>query len=162
MKKEDMNRTTLFAVIFSALGGCAHPAAPALGSAGGRLALCPNTPNCVSSQAAASDAHHRVEPLAWTGTRKEAQLRLRAVVEAMPRARVVAEEDGYLRAEFTSGLWKFVDDLELVLDAESHSIDVRSASRQGSNDLGVNRARVEELRRHWRAASGAPPERTTP
>ena len=65
----------------------------------------------------------------------------------MPRARVVSTEEHYLHAEFRSLLFRFVDDLEMLWRAEDGVFDVRSASRVGTSDLGVNRRRVETLRR---------------
>ena len=72
--------------------------------------------------------------------------RLRAVIEAMPRARVTDADDLALHVEFTSRIFHFVDDVDCVLDPEAHSIAIRSASRLGYSDLGVNRKRVEAIR----------------
>lgn len=122
-----------------------------LGVRDGRLAACPGSPNCVSSQAPPADAH-RVEPLRYTGPRGAALARLIAAVEGLPGARLVERRDDYLRVECTSRLFRFVDDLELYLPpGEEGVVHVRSASRVGHSDLGVNRARVEALR----AAVGA-------
>ena len=74
------------------------------------------------------------------------------VVSAMPRTVVVTATDTYLRAESRSRLWKFVDDLELSLSPADGWIQVRSASRVGYSDFGVNRRRVEALREELRAA----------
>lgn len=115
-------------------------------SGGSRLAPCPGTPNCVSSDA--SDARHGIEPfeldprvdpaVAWAGARQ--------AVAGLPRTRIVDEAPGYLRAECRSRLFRFVDDLELELRSDARRIAVRSASRLGRSDFGVNRGRVEELR----------------
>ena len=120
-------------------------AAPTLGARDGRLAPLPRRPNAVSSQA--DDPGRRVAPLHYAGDADAAWHRLRSVVEAMPRSRVVREESGYLHAEFTSRIFRFVDDLELLLDEDARVIHVRSASRVGHSDLGANRRRVEALRR---------------
>ncbi len=107
-----------------------------------RLAPCPGSPNCVSSRETHPD--RRVEPLAAP---EGAIAAARRAIEKMPRARVVEEEsEAYLRAEFRSRLFGFVDDLELALDREAGVLEVRSASRVGHSDLGANRRRVEELR----------------
>jgi uncharacterized protein (DUF1499 family) len=108
------------------------------------LAACPASPNCVSSQA--SDAAQRVEPLRYGGDAAVAMRRLRSVVEAMPRARVVAASDTALHAEFTSRLLRFVDDVDCVVDPAAGVIQIRSASRLGYSDLGANRSRVEAIR----------------
>ena len=65
----------------------------------------------------------------------------------MPRTKLVEEEDAYLHYEFTSLLLRFVDDVEFVLDDETKTIHFRSASRTGYGDFGVNRQRMEEIRR---------------
>lgn len=113
------------------------------------LAPCPDSPNCVSSQA--TDAAHRVEPLAFNGGAEQALARLRRVIEGFPRARIVREEGPRLRAEFTSLVFRFVDDADLHLDATARVIHVRSASRVGRYDFGVNRRRVEAIRRRFDA-----------
>jgi len=118
-----------------------------LGVRDGRLAPCPQTPNCVSSQAA--DAGHAIAPLRYAGSPDAARERLKQVVAAMPRTRLVAERDGYLHYEFTSLIFRFVDDVEFWVDDQAGLIHVRSASRVGRSDLGVNRKRVERLRERF-------------
>jgi len=108
------------------------------------LAPCPSSPNCVSS--AATDPGHRVEPLAFVGRPDVALGRLRDTIAAMPRARVTSSTDWSLHAEFTSRLFRFVDDVDCVLDVAASVIHIRSASRTGYSDLGVNRKRVEQIR----------------
>jgi uncharacterized protein (DUF1499 family) len=109
-----------------------------------RLAPCPSSPNCVSSQA--TDARHRVEPITYTGNAAEAMRRLRGVIEGMPRTRIVNASDSALRAEFTSRLFRFVDDVDCIADPAAGVIQIRSASRVGYSDLGANRSRVEAIR----------------
>jgi uncharacterized protein (DUF1499 family) len=109
-----------------------------LGVTNGRLAPCRRTPNCVSSQADPSDAEHYIAPLEGT---IEA---VRKAVASMPRATIVSEKGNYLYAEFRSRLLGYVDDVELYFDGTA--IQVRSASRLGRRDFGVNRNRVERLR----------------
>ena len=127
------------------------PAPEDLGMPSGRLAPCPSSPNCVCSEDPATRSF--VEPIRLAGPTDEVQRRLKAALEALPRTRVVAEEPGYLRAECRSRFLGFVDDLELRVDRVAGVVHVRSASRVGHSDLGVNRARVERLRR----ALGSPP-----
>ncbi len=115
-----------------------------LGVKDGRLAACPGTPNCVSSQA--PDAEHKVEAIAYTTSASEALAKIKSVTESMERAAIVTEDSNYLYAEFTSGLMGFVDDVEFFVDDNAKVIHVRSASRLGQSDLGVNRKRVEEIR----------------
>lgn len=116
----------------------------ALGVRDGRLGALPSSPNAVSSQA--QDPERRVEPLRFTGDPRAAMARLRRVVEDMPRTEIVRAEERYLHATFTSRLFRFVDDVELLLDPQARVIHVRSASRVGYSDLGANRRRVEALR----------------
>lgn len=116
------------------------------------LAPCPSSPNCVSSEAA--DAKHRIAPLPFSGGPAAAMARLRAVIEAMPRARVVSANDQALHAEFTSLLFRFVDDVDCVVDPSAGVIQIRSASRTGYSDLGVNRKRVEQIRAAFETPAG--------
>jgi uncharacterized protein (DUF1499 family) len=109
------------------------------------LKPCPSSPNCVSSLAE-EDAQHRVPPLAWTGDLAAAKGRLRQAVLAAGNATVAVEEDTYWRVEFRSRIFRFVDDVELLFDPQARLIHVRSASRVGHSDMGVNRKRVEKIR----------------
>lgn len=129
-------------LMFTFACGADRPAAPP--AAPGHLAPCPASPNCVSSEA--TDDAHRVAPLAYTGDPAAAMRRLRAVIEAMPRTRIVAGSDGALHAEFTSRIFRFVDDVDCIIDPAAGVIHIRSASRVGYSDLGANRARVEAIR----------------
>lgn len=139
----------LLPVVFLALRSAFAPGPPALGPRDGKLLPCPSTPNCVSSQA--THARDLVEPLAFAGTAEEALQRARAALLALPRTRVVAEGPGYLRAECTTLVYRFVDDVELLADAEAKVLHVRSASRVGTTDFGANRKRVEALRARFHA-----------
>ena len=115
-----------------------------LGAKNGKLAPCPESPNCVSSQALRPA--QRIEPLAVVGTPDEAIDLAVAAIDRMKRTRVVERDGGYLRAEFRSFLFRFTDDLELLYDPDVPGFQVRSASRAGHSDLGANRRRIEELR----------------
>lgn len=117
-----------------------------LGVRDGRLASCGRRLNCVSSQADPGDAQRFVAPIALRGDAASAIAAARRAVESMARARVTAHEDGYLRAEFRSKWMGFVDDVEFLYDRSAGLLHVRSASRLGRRDFGVNRARVEALR----------------
>jgi len=113
-----------------------------LGVKDGRFAACKPTPNCVSSQADPADGEHYIAPIAFNGTMPE----LRRAVESMTRATVIREEGNYIYAEYKSALMGYVDDVELLLDESARLVHVRSASRLGRSDFGVNRKRIEELR----------------
>ena len=133
------------ALCVSLLSAACAGTAPRLGVSDGRLAPCPSSPNCVSSRS--DDARHRVEPLSLAGNVDAGWLALKQQVAALPRTRIVEQSPLYVRAECRSALFGFVDDLELLLDREAARIQVRSASRTGYGDMGVNRRRIEELRR---------------
>jgi uncharacterized protein (DUF1499 family) len=117
-----------------------------LGSKDGRLAPPKRSPNCVSSQADPADAEHYIAPIAFDGASAVAMSAAKKAVASMERSHVVREETGYLYAEFASKLLGFVDDLELLFDEKARVFHVRSASRLGRRDFGVNRRRVEALR----------------
>ena len=115
-----------------------------------RLTPCPSSPNCVSSWPG-EDEQHRVAPLTWAGNLEQAKAGLRAAVLSAGRVRFVEEGDNYWHVEFRSWLFRFVDDVEFVFDRENRLIHVRSASRLGYSDLGVNRRRVEKIRERFKA-----------
>jgi uncharacterized protein (DUF1499 family) len=112
----------------------------------GRLAACPASPNCVSSFAPESDKTHFIEALRFSGPVEVAWRRLCEVVAMRSRARIVERRDTYLHAEFRTAALRFVDDVEFLLDARQGVIHIRSASRLGRNDFGVNRRRMEAIR----------------
>jgi uncharacterized protein (DUF1499 family) len=120
-----------------------------LGVKQGQLLACPNTPNCVNSQS--SNADQKVEPLTFSSSPAQALANLKSVIQTMPRTRLVTEESNYLYAEFTTALMGFVDDVEFYIDEAARVVHVRSASRLGQSDLGVNRKRVEEIRAKFAA-----------
>ena len=111
-----------------------------LGVKEGRLAPCRRTPNCVSSQADPADREHYIAPIAFRGGMDE----VRRAVESMERATVIAAQGDYLYAEYRTRLMRYVDDVEILKAGDI--LHVRSASRLGRRDLGVNRKRVEALR----------------
>ena len=115
----------------------------------GRLRPCPDTPNCVSSESGTPEAK-LVAPFPAPGGRAD-MARLSSVVSAWPRTVVIATDGDYVHAESTSLIWRFVDDVEFRFDSAASMIQVRSASRLGRSDLGVNRKRVEGLRAKWNA-----------
>lgn len=120
-----------------------------LGVVNGRLADCPASPNCVCTQA--SDPEHRMEPFRFDGSPAEALARLKSVIAALPGSRIVTADERYLHAECTSRLFRFVDDVEFLIDPATQTIHFRSASRAGRSDLGVNRSRLEEIRQKFGA-----------
>lgn len=115
-----------------------------LGVQDGRLSPCPNTPNCVCSQD--SDPGHSIAPLTFSSAPEQAIADLKTIIQALPKTAIVQESNDYLYAQFTSKLMGFVDDVEFYLDRAANVIQVRSASRLGKSDLGVNRKRIELIR----------------
>jgi uncharacterized protein (DUF1499 family) len=104
--------------------------------------------NVVMSQAAhyPHTEYHVIAPLRFSGDSKPAMARLAAVVAAMPGARIVESRPDYLYAEFQTRWLKFVDDVEFLPDQSRQVIEMRSASRLGRKDFGVNRKRLEQVR----------------
>jgi uncharacterized protein (DUF1499 family) len=87
-----------------------------------------------------------MDPIPYTGTREEARQRLLGVLRSLERTAVVADEADYIHAECRSRIFRFVDDVELVLVEAAHAIHFRSAARTGTSDFGVNRKRMETIR----------------
>ena len=111
----------------------------------GRLGACPDKPNCVSSRA--GPGYRRVAPIGYFGSRAQARAALLATIRCMPRTEILHAEADYVHAVQRSRLFRFVDDLECELPGNERLIHVRSASRSGYYDFGVNRARIDRLRR---------------
>jgi uncharacterized protein (DUF1499 family) len=132
---------------------CCSGTRPAtLGIKEGRLSPCPGSPNCVSTQSEGDK--HRIDPIRYTGTKEQAKKRLVQVISSMKRSKIITDEGDYLYAEFTSGIFRFVDDVEFFFDDANKLIHFRSASRLGYSDLGVNRKRMEAIRKGFEEASG--------
>lgn len=134
------------------MAGCAGERPHNLGLQDGLLLACPSSPNCVSSQA--DDGKHRIEPLTFNGDPDAAFARLKQVLGRRADTTIIEEKAEYLRVELRTTL--FVDDGEFVLDRTRSVIQVRSASRLGYADLGMNRSRMEEIRSQYIAAEGKP------
>jgi uncharacterized protein (DUF1499 family) len=139
----------------AALLACATTKPVELGIRYDRLAPCPTSPNCMSSDAL--DPSHRVAPFEFRGPPAEAWQAARDAVAALPRTQIVSDTGSYLHAECTSRLFGFVDDLELHLRPDRSLIAVRSASREGYTDLGVNRRRLAQLRSELQRRGIVPP-----
>ena len=119
----------------------------------GLLAPCPDKPNCVRS--GATDPRHAIAPIAAASPLPAALAALVDIAAAMPGARVVTARADYAHLEFATPLMGFVDDVELAVDTTGGVIQVRSASRVGTSDFGVNRKRIDDLRRAFAAAGKA-------
>jgi len=108
-----------------------------------KLAPCPSSPNCVSSQT--ESEQHAIEPLPFEPGFKVKEAIVNAL-SSMPRTVIIEETDDYVYAESTSLIFRFVDDVEVWIDRENNLIHFRSASRTGYSDMGVNRSRIEKLK----------------
>jgi uncharacterized protein (DUF1499 family) len=115
-----------------------------LGVSNGLLKPVPASPNAISSQA--TGGYHQVAPLRYIGTSEPAMAALKSIVESTPRTSIVEERADYLYVEFTSRLIGYVDDVEFYFPPKGRVIHVRSASRLGHSDFGVNRKRIEDIR----------------
>ena len=142
------------------LGGAVRPctfsSAPARGARVGAMPLepCPDSPNCVSTQADPKDADHFMEPVTYTAD-------LAVVVQAIEGAisgaggTVVSAVDQRVEAIFTTKFLKFKDDVHFELDDDAKLIHFRSASRVGYSDLGANRKRMDALLEEIRVRIGS-------
>ena len=120
---------------------------PKLGIENGQLIQCPTTPNCVNSQA--KDKKHYIEPILMTGTPLEVKNHILKILNELKRAKIIVAEDHYIRVEFISKVFRFIVDLEFYFPntkSKEMTIHVRSASRVGHSDFGVNRKRIEQIR----------------
>lgn len=108
------------------------------------LKPCPDSPNCVSTQADTSDGLHHMDPVAYTGEPAEVIAAIEDTVSSNA-GRVVASTTTTVEAVFTTKLLKFKDDVSFELDTDAKLIHFRSASRSGHSDLGANRKRMVDL-----------------
>ncbi|MEP1385613.1 MAG: DUF1499 domain-containing protein [Paraglaciecola sp.] len=125
-----------------------------LGVQNGQLTQCSSKPNCVCSQA--KDEAHFIEPILSKGTQKQTKDRLVAILNAEKRAKIKAADSDYIKVEFASKIFRFVDDVEFYFPdtgSTERLIQVRSASRVGYSDLGVNRKRIESIRQQLNSKS---------
>jgi uncharacterized protein (DUF1499 family) len=137
-----MNFKNIFYLIFMTLSTSNYAAEKA-------LAPCPSSPNCVSSQAA--DAAHFIAPFKIVGAVDVAYSTLKNILLRQDRTVITRETEHSLHAEVTSLVFRFVDDVDIILDSEARLFHIRSASRVGYGDFGVNRKRVENLRSQLQA-----------
>jgi uncharacterized protein (DUF1499 family) len=123
--------------------GCAGQPPADIGLNDGHLTPCPGRPNCVISQG--GDTQHHIDPIVYEGQKTAAVDMIKRVVQGMAGTRIVTQTAQYLHVEFRSRLMGFVDDVEFFFP-DTAVIHVRSASRVGYSDFGVNRKRLEEIR----------------
>jgi uncharacterized protein (DUF1499 family) len=119
------------------------PPPETLGVREGRLAPCPDTPNCVSSQS--SDAEHTMEPISYDGEQETARVHLLSIIDSMDRATILENRPDYIHVVFRSRVFGFPDDVEFVFDDAEKQIHFRAAARLGQSDMGVNRSRMQSI-----------------
>lgn len=131
-------------LIIMTLISCSGQRPTNIGITDSKFTACPASPNCVSSDA--SDETHKVLPFQLYVATADVWKIAKQVVLKLPRTQIITETSNYLHAECTSAIFGFVDDLELHLRPADSIIAIRSASRLGHSDFGVNRKRIEALR----------------
>ncbi|KJR42178.1 protein of unknown function DUF1499 [Candidatus Magnetoovum chiemensis] len=117
-----------------------------------KLRPCPWTPNCVSS--CDRDKKHKVAPITYDIDEKAALTILKDAINMLDRVTITAQKSDYIHAECKSKVFGFVDDVEFYIDREAKVIHVRSASRLGFSDFGVNRKRIELIRKNFNYLKG--------
>jgi uncharacterized protein (DUF1499 family) len=143
-------------IVAGQLGLLAGQAPGNLGVTDGRLKPPSRTPNSVSSQAALYPDHPQKEyasiaPIAYSGAGEAAMAKLANILQNSERTVLVTQGPDYIYAQCTTVLLKFTDDVEFWLDKANNVIQVRSSSRLGRKDFGVNRARIEAIRARFNA-----------
>lgn len=134
---------TIGLVLFLAILSIVSRRKPSVGMVNGRLRPCSARPNCVCSED--KDLPSYVKPLVFSGPADSSWETAKGIIREMG-GKIVCEYDCYLWATFSTRLFRFVDDLELRMDKDNEVIHVRSGSRVGYSDMGVNRKRIEDLR----------------
>ena len=109
-----------------------------------KLKACPDSPNCVSSQAIRES--QLIQPIEYQGTSEQAMAKLVDIIRDLPDTHIVESSDNYVHAEFQTKWLRFTDDVEFLLDKTDKTIQVRSASRVGYSDFGTNRKRLEMIK----------------
>jgi uncharacterized protein (DUF1499 family) len=147
-----INAILLAMVLFLAVKGVmSHYQEPNTGLKNGMLQPCPDKPNCVCSESLITenrDPRHNIEPLKLTAEADASWARLEQLINDMGGT-VIHNDDAYMHAEFSSMIFRFVDDVEARLDRDQGVIHLRSASRVGHSDFNANRKRMEILQQRW-------------
>lgn len=136
----------LFKIIFIAalISSCSAPRPANLGIKDSRLGNCPDKPNCVVSFNK-SDEDHFLEAIQIVSNKERAHQKITGILTKNSSAKIITSTPDYIHAEYTSSVFKFVDDVEFYFSADK-LVHFRSASRSGHSDMGVNKKRIEEIR----------------
>lgn len=141
----DLKPRTVFPLLgLLLLTGCSGTAPSNLGLHNGSFTPCPDSPNCVSSDEKRES--HFVSPIKFSITAKQAFEHSKKYFSSSSNFKITTVKPNYLRIEDTSMIMGFVDDIELNVRPDEKIIAIRSASRVGHSDFGVNKERVERFR----------------
>ncbi len=122
-----------------------------IGVKDGRFAPCKKTPNCVSTQADPMDEQHYIAPIKYSSTQAMAKKRiLEAIQNTGGTTKVITQKPDYIHAENQSPVMKYIDDIEIYFNDRRKEIHIKSASRIGYSDMGMNRKRVEKIRKSFK------------
>ncbi len=138
-----MDLFKLFFLIFI-VSSCSAPRPNNLGIVEAKLSPCPDKPNCVSSFAASEDEHF-LPAIKIISNKERAHLKISGILTKNGSAKIISTTADYIHAEYTSSVFKFVDDVEFYFGIDQ-LVHFKSASRTGRSDLGVNKKRMEEIR----------------
>ena len=142
--------TLLFFLIVSVLTRTFPPSKPeTVGLRDNSLQNCGSKPNCVCSLQ--NDSVHGIAPFQIRENVNSSMEKLSKIIQSMNGARIISSQDGYLYAEFKTSFFGFIDDVEFHVNESANRIEVRSASRLGYSDLGLNRSRLESIRKKYLA-----------
>ncbi len=112
----------------------------------GKFYPCDKHHVCVSTQANKDDEVHYIEPINYTVPLEEAKSRIKSIINTLKRTQLLKEEVNYLHFQFTTGLFRFKDDVEFIFDETNKLLQFRSQSRIGGYDWNTNRKRMEKIR----------------
>ncbi|MFZ9792920.1 MAG: DUF1499 domain-containing protein [Gemmataceae bacterium] len=142
--------TLLFLLIVSVLTRTFPPSKPeTVGLRDNSLQNCGSKPNCVCSLQ--NDSAHGIAPFQIRENVNSSMEKLSKIIRSMSGARIISNRKDYLYAEFKTAFFGFIDDVEFHVNESANQIEVRSASRLGYSDLGLNRSRVESIRERYLA-----------
>ncbi len=123
-----------------------------LGMQNGHLTPCNKRHNCAITQVVNGQKTH-LQPIRYTGSKQQAMERMKKVILAMPRTDIIKETNNYVHVTFKTKLWGFIDDVECYFPDEQPIIHMRSASRKGLFDFGVNKRRLKRIKKAFEAAA---------
>ena len=147
-----LTRLSVLICSLAFLPACSGTRPGNLGANDGKLLDCPGSPNCVSSFAL--DEEHQIDPFSFSGSKEDQIKKLKTIISKFGDASIVSESGNYIYVEFASNLFKFVDDVEFLIDEKNQKLHFRSASRLGYGDFGVNRKRIETIKARLAGKSG--------